>query len=395
MAVDPASPEAWTMTTTPPEAPAGPPTGGPDDSGPRVSSEEVRDLGRLRRSATDRKVAGVAGGLARHLDVDPLILRVAFVVLAFFGGAGLILYGACWLVVPDESTESAPVTLDDRSRTIALVIVGVLAAAALVGDTSGAFWFPWPLAIIGLIVWLLLTRRDRRTAPPQAGVTSADPPGPAESALPATYSARPPRQPNPRKRGPLLFWFTVALIVFAEGLLGTFDLAGAPVADAAYPALAVGLIGAMLLVGAFYGRAGGLIFLGLVATTALVGATASDRWDGGADVRSPATSAEVEDRYDFGAGELVLDLTEVSDPENLDGRTIHLDGGAARIEVIVPDGLDVTVDATVGGIGSVETFGTEREGIDTSWTERHDDGDVAELTLDIRVGLGEIYVDEE
>ena len=69
------------MTTTPPEAPSGPSAGTPDDDGPRVTRDEMRDLGRLRRSATDRKVAGVAGGLARHLDVDPLILRVAFVVL--------------------------------------------------------------------------------------------------------------------------------------------------------------------------------------------------------------------------------------------------------------------------------------------------------------------------
>ena len=43
---------------------------------------EARDLSRLRRSSTDRHVAGVAGGLGRHLDVDPVILRVAFVVLA-------------------------------------------------------------------------------------------------------------------------------------------------------------------------------------------------------------------------------------------------------------------------------------------------------------------------
>ena len=58
--------------------------------GPRVSRDEMRDLRRLRRSATDRKIAGVAGGLARHLDIDPTVLRVLFVVLAFFGGAGLL-----------------------------------------------------------------------------------------------------------------------------------------------------------------------------------------------------------------------------------------------------------------------------------------------------------------
>ena len=106
--------------TSLPEAPTGPTSHGPDQ-GPRATRDEIRDLGRLRRSATDRKVAGVAGGLARHLDIDPLVLRVAFVVLAFFGGAGLLLYGACWLLVPEEETGHAPVTLDERSRTVALL----------------------------------------------------------------------------------------------------------------------------------------------------------------------------------------------------------------------------------------------------------------------------------
>src|SRR4029079_1409393 len=97
--------QAGAMTTTPPEAPAGPPPAdGPPPGGPRVSGADIKDLGRLRRSATDRRVAGVAGGLARHLDVDPIILRVAFVVLVFFGGAGLILYGACWLLLPGDGT---------------------------------------------------------------------------------------------------------------------------------------------------------------------------------------------------------------------------------------------------------------------------------------------------
>ena len=95
--------------------------------GPQRSREDLRDLGRLRRSVSDRKIAGVAGGLARHLDIDPVIVRVALVVLVFFGGAGLLIYGACWLFVPEEGAQVAPLGLDDRSRSIALVVAGVLA----------------------------------------------------------------------------------------------------------------------------------------------------------------------------------------------------------------------------------------------------------------------------
>ena len=75
-------------------------------AGPRVTSAEVRDLARLRRTVADRKVAGVAGGIARHLDIDPLIMRVAFVVLSLFGGAGLIVYAACWILLPEDGQQN-------------------------------------------------------------------------------------------------------------------------------------------------------------------------------------------------------------------------------------------------------------------------------------------------
>src|SRR4051794_30341056 len=103
--------QAWSMSTTPPDAPA-PPTG------PRVTRDQVADVARLRRSSSDRKVAGVCGGLGRHLDIDPLILRVAFVVLAVFGGAGFLVYAALWLVVPDDHSHHAIIDLEERSRAV-------------------------------------------------------------------------------------------------------------------------------------------------------------------------------------------------------------------------------------------------------------------------------------
>jgi phage shock protein PspC (stress-responsive transcriptional regulator) len=420
--------QAGAMTTTPPEAPTGPTSDGPDQ-GPRATRDEIKDLGRLRRSATDRKVAGVAGGLARHLDIDPLVLRVAFVVLAFFGGAGLLMYGACWLLVPEEETGHAPVTLDERSRTVALLVVGVLAAFAVVGDSWGYFWFPWPLAIIAVVVLVIVMRKDRNVPPvgstqgpgwvppsgyPAHGGTAPGGPASADPAAPYTatpyeytpYQYTPPAGPtyvprpvarDPRRRGPKLFWFTVALIMLGEGLLGTADVAGVAVADAAYPALAVGLVGVMLLVGAFYGRAGGLILLGLLATIGMAGATASDSWesDGGIN-EAPRTAAAVSPRYDFGAGELELNLVRVTDPQALDGRTIRIEGGAGSIDVIVPDDMDVDVEAQVGGPGSIQLFGLSSDGIDTSRNASYDGGeDVPHLTLIVDLGFGEIHVDTE
>lgn len=147
------------MSTT--ETPPPPHT----DPGPRVSAEEARDLTRLRRTTSvspqGRHIAGVAGGLARHLDVDPLVVRVAMVVLVFFGGAGIILYAAGWLLVPEDGAEHAVIRIDDRTRNLLLWVVAALAALAVVGESFGRFRPPWPLIVIGLLLLWLFTRRRR------------------------------------------------------------------------------------------------------------------------------------------------------------------------------------------------------------------------------------------
>ena len=61
---------------------------------------------RLYRSESDRMVAGVCGGVAAYLGVDPTIVRVLFVVFALWG-AGTLLYLAMWLIVPTESKLAA------------------------------------------------------------------------------------------------------------------------------------------------------------------------------------------------------------------------------------------------------------------------------------------------
>ncbi len=370
------------MTQNPPEAPAEHPAdpGGPDH-GPRVSRDEVRDLARLRRSRDDRKIAGVAGGLARHLDIDPIILRVALVVLVFFGGAGLLLYGAGWLLVPEEGTDEAKLRLDERSRGVALIIVGALAALAVIGDSMGDWGFPWPLAVLGVVVLVVvLSRGDSRprpTPPPSPPVTS-----------PVGY--RPP-PPNPKKRGPVLFWFTMALTALAVGVLGVVDLAGVEVTDSAYPALALGIIGVMLVVGAFWGRAGGLIAVGLVAALATAGATAAREVDAGHIDESPVLAADVDREYDLWAGEVELDLTDVRDPENLDGRTIRLETTFGRIVVTVPDDMNVLVDADVEA-GETRLFGDDEDNSNEA-THVGRTSNAPTVTIDAEVVFGEIVVD--
>ncbi len=60
----------------------------------------------LRRPFEDRMLAGVAAGLARYFGVDATIVRIAFVVLTVVGGAGIPLYLAGLLLIPEEGSDS-------------------------------------------------------------------------------------------------------------------------------------------------------------------------------------------------------------------------------------------------------------------------------------------------
>ncbi len=62
---------------------------------------------RITRSQNDRMIAGVAGGLAAAFGIDPLFVRIGFVVLTLFNGVGALLYLALWLIVPNEGSLSA------------------------------------------------------------------------------------------------------------------------------------------------------------------------------------------------------------------------------------------------------------------------------------------------
>ena len=69
---------------------------------------------RLVRSRNDRMIAGVAGGLAASLNIDPLLVRIVLLALAFLNGFGFMLYLALWLLVPNE--DSAAVDAREQVR---------------------------------------------------------------------------------------------------------------------------------------------------------------------------------------------------------------------------------------------------------------------------------------
>ncbi len=60
---------------------------------------------KLYRSLTERKIAGVCGGLAEHFMIDPVIVRIIFVCLFFMGLSGGLIYIILWIVLPEQPRE--------------------------------------------------------------------------------------------------------------------------------------------------------------------------------------------------------------------------------------------------------------------------------------------------
>ncbi len=66
----------------------------------------MSEIKRLYRSKNEKMIAGVAGGLADYLDLDPTIIRLLFVVLLFVGGGGGVIYIMMMLIVPEQPDDS-------------------------------------------------------------------------------------------------------------------------------------------------------------------------------------------------------------------------------------------------------------------------------------------------
>jgi phage shock protein C len=114
----------------------------------------------LRRSLEDRVLFGVAGGLGRYLGVDPVIVRIAFVLLALFGGSGVLLY-LIGLVVMPQQRPGEPVTDAAAPRAagnaaavigVVLVLVGTFALLRQVIPGLGTLVGPLLLILLGILV---------------------------------------------------------------------------------------------------------------------------------------------------------------------------------------------------------------------------------------------------
>lgn len=65
-----------------------------------IQQTQVQDAKKMHRSNTDKMIGGVAGGVAEYFGIDSVFVRIAFAVLVLCFGTGILLYLACWIIVP-------------------------------------------------------------------------------------------------------------------------------------------------------------------------------------------------------------------------------------------------------------------------------------------------------
>ncbi len=381
----------------------------------------------LVRSRTDRKIAGVAGGLAAYLGVEPLWIRVAFVLISIPGGLGVLLYLLGWVLIPEEGEQAAigEGLLEHLRRAPTWVAILLFVVAGIVFFDRP--WGPpafWAVALIGIGIWLYHNDSHRQppvggppVGGPPAGPTAGGPPPagnppvfdtpPPPPSYPAAagagypshagYAARPVAVPRTRRPRSFLGRYTAAAVLVVLGLTAALDNIGAvSVPGRVYPALALLVVGAGLIVGAFWGRSrllilAGLLILPVAAAASLVRVPL--RGGTGQRIYAPTTLQAVSPEYHLAAGQLHLDLTQL--PASAWTSTVHtgVSVAAGDIEVVVPS--DVAVDFRGHtGAGDIYLFDVTRNGIDVTLQSFVPGAQPASprLVLDAEASVGQIRV---
>lgn len=384
-----------------------------DSSGATILAPDPRPP--LRRSHDPKMIAGVCAGFGRYTGIDPLLIRVALVVLTFFGGAGGIIYLAGWLFLPEDGDTASPVeALFGRgsSRTSALhaIILLVIGVAAVSGVLGGRDVVLLVLALAGAVYLARNPRPPALAGPAPASVPPSTAPG-ATVPLPTAFAPHgpyvdsygvpsPPPAPPAPVRAPRqrsrLGRIVLSVVVLTVGLLalpaafGLFYLR-----PAGYLAAALAVVGAGLVVGAWWGRSRGLIVLGVLLSLALAATGIATHYldNAGQQTWRPTTVATLAPRYNLSAGEATLDLRKVAFVEGSDTTTrVHV--GLGQLTVHVPARVDVDVQAklTAGHLG---VFGEQiaGNGVRHRITDRGTDGvGGGTLHLIISDGLGNVEV---
>ncbi|EID53780.1 PspC domain-containing protein [Saccharomonospora xinjiangensis] len=402
--------------------------------------DTVKDfwVSRPRRPHQGRKLAGVAAGVGNRYGIDPVVVRVVFVVLTGFGGIGLALYLLGWLVLAEEGDEVSGIEgLLGRGRSsmpkgLALALCVVLVPTWILSFSwswfDGGTFLGLALAVAGM--YLLHRSRGHLRRPVPTGPAMASPTGMtttmsgtdagvwgqpvseapptwdplgadptgwrlAEETTPAP-APRPEPPAPPRRRSKVGFAATgVALAVGGVG--AALAAEGVPWFTPAHVVgLVLAVLGTGMVVGSFLGGGRGLVWLAvpLSLTGLALGAVPIEDVGGGfGDLSAtPATAEGVLPVYERTAGDVRLDLTRLTGAENV-STTVR--NGAGNVAVLVPPDADVWYTCEAG-VGNIECLGQQYTGVNPPEIEGKDFGpDGAggpKITLTAQAGVGNVEV---
>jgi len=372
------------ITSPPPESGTDRPEGGQPTGRPPL--RRVRGV-----------LGGVAAGIADYFDVEPWLIRLAFFLLMFAGGFGLLAYLAGWLLIPEAGTDESIAERWIRGVSsgpawigIALIVIAILVLLSSLHAHSGLIW-----ALVLLVLGVLLYRGDL------FGHEESDGELTTSRALPATprrerrdRPVKAPRAPRERKPPSNLGRFTLAAMLIGVGALALFDTAEVIQPQPQhYLAAALVIVGAGLVIGAVWGRSRGLIALGLILAFAMGVATIGDAATSVRHSRNvvyaPISVAGIADHYELGAGTMTIDLSDLPPSDFSFGA--HL--GAGELDLVLPAGIDATIETRVG-VGQFDVLGTTSEGLGIGRTI-HISGTTGNAHINLDVGAGKIVVTQE
>jgi phage shock protein PspC (stress-responsive transcriptional regulator) len=336
---------------------------GPTERMPEDDPTPADEPRRLTRSGADAIIGGVGSGLGRYFGLDPLLFRVAFVVLSFAGGFGVLAYLLLLAFMPADG-EQRPGGTTKFAAVAGAAVLGVALVAFL--GTPLFFFGPGLLVLgavglAGVLLWRAL-----------GGEAGDDPAKTVTRVIAAALLA----------------------IAIAGAALGV-GLAAALGGGVVIASLAV--VAGLVLIGiAFVGGARWLIVpaLALVLPLGIVAAADIDL-DGGVGDREyrPSTMSELRDHYDIGIGAIDLDMTELELP---DGRTnVDIDVGLGEAVVYVPREACVTSDVEIGA-GVADVFDRDYDGVDVAFAEEATPpAGRPHLHIQADIGLGALEVVRE
>jgi phage shock protein PspC (stress-responsive transcriptional regulator)/predicted membrane protein len=368
----------------------------------------------LVRPLQGRVFAGVAAGIAKKTGIPLWLVRVLFVIAATMGGAGVLAYLAGWLLIPAEGSSDAIASglVENLGPAgwigLGVAVVGLMAINSSIDFLPGDALFGLILVVFGVLVYMgrtpltlgprPATDQDRSTEPGAVGTAPARYVAPLEASMapPATGTPIAPMPsvppPPPRPKSPLgrLTW---AVIFITLGTMAIVERVGSiEIAPRHYVAVAMGLVGAGLLVGAWFGRSRGLIVAGFLLVPALVLSPLAEVDFGTFNrvVFAPTTVSEIQEVYSEDVASMIVDLSQV----DFTGETVAVatTSDLGEVIVIVPDDVAVTGRARVD-VGVIEVFDVgPRGGIGSESVAIARTGTAGALDLRLTVGAGRILV---